>query len=437
MTGLESLRKLADELELAAGCDELHRIHGDEGGYCYDRACNACQRKALRIIADQIEREQSAGDTTMSAYDLLPDEDREAIAWVRERGGLAEVGEYYECGRRIEPWNEQKADLYELVNACGGVEEIKKRLMPEGLEWPRFEDSEPVRFGDVVSDGDETGRVYYVTFDTVNPVIIGFTDETPDQDPGTWLEVSVNEGERVKRPVVLAADGEPLEVGQTVYVNATDKTHHVTEVDAVSKRFKSMEQIDDSHWLDPMCFAHERPVLDADGNRIEPAMDVWWICEDDDRGVRAKKLHVESIGEDGFVTCSPFNRGTWVELDSTELHVNKPFLAADGKPLREGETVYKLDDCRPYTLKRFVGDHAYINAGGSSFDIWTFPWALTHEKPDSWESIMDDATQHPWYYCRQHGVETDAVSPDADLAEVVTPFAQDLVRRAKKLAGVS
>ena len=62
---------------------------------------------------------------------------------------------------------------------------------------------------------------------------------------------------------------------------------------------------------------------------------------------------------------------------------------------------------------------------------------LTHEQPDSWDRLMDDATQHPWYYCRQHGVETDAVSPDADLAEVVTPFAQDLMRRAKKLAGAS
>ena len=246
MTGLERLRKVADELKVDAECDELHRIHGDEGDHCNGRSCGECQREALRIIANQIEREQRAGDTTMSAYDLLPDEDREAIAWVRERGGLAEVVEYYEYGRRIEPWNEQKADLYELMNECGGVEELKKRLMPEGLEWPRFEDGEPVRFGDVVSDGDETGRVYYVTFDTVNPVIIGFTDETPDQDPGTWLEVSVNYGERVKRPVVLAADGEPLEVGQTVYVNATGKTHHVTEVDAVFKRFRSMEQVDGS-----------------------------------------------------------------------------------------------------------------------------------------------------------------------------------------------
>ena len=79
-----------------------------------------------------------------------------------------------------------------MFNGMNGLEILNN--------WPRFEDGARVKFGDVVSDGEETGRVYYVTFDTVNPVIIGFTDETPDQDPGTWLEVSVNDGERVERP---------------------------------------------------------------------------------------------------------------------------------------------------------------------------------------------------------------------------------------------
>ena len=30
------------------------------------------------------------------------------------------------------------------------VDEVGKRLMPEGMEWPRFEDGEPVRIGDRV-----------------------------------------------------------------------------------------------------------------------------------------------------------------------------------------------------------------------------------------------------------------------------------------------
>lgn len=107
-----------------------------------------------------------------------------------------------------------------------------------------------------------------------------------------------------------------------------------------------------------------------------------------------------------------------------------PALAADGKPLCEGETVWKLDDDRPYTLKRFDGDHVYINAGGSSFDIWTFPNKLTHEPPDSWERLEDDATKPPYAYCVEHGLDDDSLPTNEK-------FARDLVRRAKDLAGVS
>lgn len=170
-------------------------------------------------------------------------------------------------------------------------------------------------------------------------------------------------------------------------------------------------------------------VLDADGVEIRVGDTVW-----DEHGDELVVLAV--YGQDVHCRYAEYedqicDNGTW---EPSQLTHRAPVLAADGMPLREGETVYKLDDDRPYTLKRFDGDHVYINAGGSSLDIWTFPNKLTHEQPDSWERLEDDATQHPWYYCKQHGVDTDAASPDADLAEVVTPFARDLVRRARALA---
>ena len=53
---------------------------------CAEPAHKACAKR-LRAIA-----EHDADDvTTVSAYDLLPDEDRKAIAWVREHGGLGAV----------------------------------------------------------------------------------------------------------------------------------------------------------------------------------------------------------------------------------------------------------------------------------------------------------------------------------------------------------
>lgn len=42
-----------------------------------------------------------AEDVSMSAYDLLPQEDREAIAWVREHGGLSHVKEEWNHSRNL------------------------------------------------------------------------------------------------------------------------------------------------------------------------------------------------------------------------------------------------------------------------------------------------------------------------------------------------
>lgn len=261
------------------------------------------------------------------------------------------------------------------------VEKIGKRLMPEGMEWPRFEDGEPVRFGDVVSDGDETGRVYYVTFDTVNPVIIGFTDETPDQDPGTWLEVSVNDGERVKRPEakVLDADGAEIRKGDTVY--------HVKD-------------------------GSEMTVYGIEGE---------WL--------------VASVG--GRVRHDVVTH-------------RAPVLAADGKPLREGETVYEVKGAgHAYEVVSIrIGDGDPLTPTVVTCDVGDgtsehfLPGQLTHERPDSWERLEDDADallkaesngkgsyNAANDYCNAHGLGTDGT--------VWVLVARDLVRRAKKLAGVS
>lgn len=88
----------------------------------------------------------------------------------------------------------------------------KERALPDGVEWPRFEDGEPVRFGDEVDwDGDvmRVGSVWL-------------------HREGWGLHVSSTgvEGtfhgeycKRVKRPApkVLDADGAPIKVGDVVY----------------------------------------------------------------------------------------------------------------------------------------------------------------------------------------------------------------------------
>ena len=342
-----------------------------------------------RKVATSLTSHSDASDVSMSAYDLLPQEDRDAIAWVREHGGLESVkaqrresmpraayerkkagflDHIAECetalGRRREAISELNRRASDLTRENA---ELRKRAMPEGYEWPRYESGEPLRYEDrYVYDGRER-EVWHVDFDSYGEATILNKDGTrfhPDK------------GERVKRPAPK--------------------------------------------------------VLDADGVEIREKRDVWWICEGDERGVHAERLHVESIGDDGLVTCSPFNGGTWVELEPSDLYVNKPVPASDGRPLREGETVWDTKGNGPYTIEAIESD-GVIRINGNDLDY--FGADFVHERPDSWERLKDDATRPPRDYCGM--LLNWAIVPDQDDAHYIEGMASDLVRRAKALEGVS
>ena len=86
-------------------------------------------------------------------------------------------------------------------------DELEARAMPEGVEWPRFEDGEPVKLGDMaLIDGDADMVEAVQIWIHGKPVIYG--------DNGSR---QLEKAERVKRPAVPAGDGEPLEAGQTVW----------------------------------------------------------------------------------------------------------------------------------------------------------------------------------------------------------------------------
>ena len=276
----------------------------------------------------------------------------------------------------------------------------EKGRLPEGIEWPRFEDKTPVRFGDMGLDVHGRPRpVMSVKFTQAGLTFIG------DDMGGTWWDngtgpmedVEVDHGKRVKRPSVLAADGEPLEVGQTVYVIANGKTHHVTEVDAVSKRFRSMEQVDGSHWLDPMCFTHQRPVLGADGVPIRKGDTVYLLPGDwcdvfpclgyhGGEELEVFSLHVDHVV--GGIGCRDTRRprGTCYPQPSQLTH-RATVLAADGKPLREGETVWDTNGDELVIGALEDGGHTvacrYVDVGDAIpvHGMWS-PSDLTHHRPE-------------------------------------------------------
>lgn len=310
-------------------------------------------------------------------------EDREAAEWARDHGGLERVKwlldwllshdskieqldfDYWLSGRVMHElgFDGDMADRDEVERR------LAARLVPEGMEWPCFDDGEPVRIGDVVSDIEVRSVVF-------RDGGILLSDCTSVPGWGTWRSYK----EPIKRPAP--------------------------------------------------------EVLDADGVEIREKHDVWWICEGDERGVHAERLRVETILPDGLVECSPYNGGTWVSLEPSELYVNKPVPASDGKPLREGETVWDVDGRGPFavwSLPEKSGMHASLKKDGAFY--YRHPEKLTHERPDSWERLEEDAEKsaREYFVHMPCGCETSEMLDET--VETRNAYkARDLVRRAKKLA---
>lgn len=85
-----------------------------------------------------------------------------------------------------------------------------ERALPEGMEWPRFEDGELVKMGDEVGFEGETMRVCLAVLDAGGWALWCENDGIGGRLIGSC-------GERVERPEVLDADGVPIKVGDVVY----------------------------------------------------------------------------------------------------------------------------------------------------------------------------------------------------------------------------
>ena len=108
-------------------------------------------------------------------------------------------------------------------------------------------------------------------------------------------------------------------------------------------------------------------------------------------------------------------------------------LDADGVEIREGDTVWTLDDPSfECMVLGFVEDMIHLKSGADHL-LQRKPSQLTHERPvaDTWERLEDDATVSSATYCERMGIVDDGGYSPGEL------MARDLVRRAKKLAGVS
>lgn len=262
----------------------------------------------------------------------------EAWRWAREHGGLDAVKEEWhsrvprdryesrrqrlldhiaECETALGRRNRRIAEMGKHVQSLTTENaDMRKRLMPDGCEWPRHESGEMVRMGDAIVDG--LGHAHEVSSVEVFDDAEALHWSPSEPEDFVWLV----HGERVRRPApkVLDADGVEIRVGDTVY--------HVKD-------------------------GSEMTVYGIEGE---------WL--------------VVSVG--GRVRHDVVTH-------------RAPVLAADGKPIREGETVYDKDTGDRFEVDGFSDGYVMctdIDACESDLEI--LPSQLTHERPDSLDKLAED-----------------------------------------------
>ena len=277
--------------------------------------------------------------------------------------------------RRIEELGRRVNDLT-TENA-----ELRRRAMPEGCEWPRYESGEMVRIGDAIVD--EMGHAHEVSSVEVFDDAEALHWIPSEPEDFVWLV----HGERVKRPApkVLDADGAEIRVGDTVWGTNGHGPFEVTR------------------------------TVYADRLRV--------ICDDEKNG------HLNAYPE--------------------MLTHRAPVLAADGKPLREGETVWVTRDS-PCDAPLDKGDkvtvrHAYpsnVLVEDEAGESWiVLADHLTHERPESkcrdcahWQKDPTaDNMGVCWFFYHEHEGQDCYAARRADIGacEEFMPRARELAERER------
>ena len=339
MTGIERLRELIKDYRSGHEC---------EGIECGELSCGECIAKnVLEPIATQIEREHAEDcyrmvldhgtvsrvasemerhvlgvegmedspvarwarelrealggrDEEVTDVAAIRKDAMEAYEWVEAHDGLDAVKRRWEClsyyvdpvpracmerrlasrqrqideshaalrrkNERIAELEHERDELREMVRSLNALtDEMEKRLMPEGTEWPRFESGEPVRIGDeVVCDGRCSPAA--VDFIELNGSGFKLYSKSGHLIAGADLLY----GKRVKRPApkVLDADGAEIELGDDLYSVEGGLKFHVSHIDRINGKIATDAMFALDKWADPKMYTHRAPVLAADGKPL-------------------------------------------------------------------------------------------------------------------------------------------------------------------------
>lgn len=162
-------------IDLAAK-DAASRIRDAIGGGKPDEWIAPGEAGALRFpdghACDMAEWEDAPigpGSTLDVGTIYTVDEDSyEAVKWVRSNGGLDRVEGRIMSACHLETAMNTVKRIAGLDDECpiqDLFEQLERRIMPEGVEWPRYESGEAVRFGDqCINLNGNASRVDYFIF---------------------------------------------------------------------------------------------------------------------------------------------------------------------------------------------------------------------------------------------------------------------------------
>ena len=211
-------------------------------------------------IADQIERESDVETVRSDAM--------EAWQWVREHGGLDRIQTMVATLGDTLNWIRERIglDKDEVVDYDELLDALDRRLMPEGVEWPRYDTGEPVRIDGTIAD--ELGRAHEVTSVEVFDDAAALHWSPSEPEEFVWLV----HGERARRPAVPAGDGEPLEAGQTVWDEHGDELQVLSIEDDherhVMCHYEGIDGVKATGWWLPHELTHTKPEAPDSAERI-------------------------------------------------------------------------------------------------------------------------------------------------------------------------
>ena len=364
----------------------------------------------MRTLDESIIRMREISGMLEAAMDLGgAAQALEALRWVADRGGLDAVKAQRSDYMPRAAYERKKAGWLGHIRECETalakrnerIRELERELKADGcracesLRWVDGHGGIPAIEARIMPDGMSWPRT-----DTSEPVRFG--DQLIDDD-------ALPEFREVDTIVFQRTDD-----GYTVDVENCRGCGH---------RYKPGERV-------------KRPapkVLDADGVEIELGDDLYSV----EGGL---KLHVGVIDTRNgkIATAAMYALDKWA--DPAMYTHRAPVLAADGKPLREGETVWTVDAGIRFEVHSIEGDTVWGSLDGDRTDDGLDSKSLTHQRPDSWVRLEEDAEKFACEYfgrggkkdtctgCRSREIDP-CTAKDCEFNKTI-----DLVRRTKALA---